>query len=178
MAPRITVLILVLVFAAPAYLAAQDPVVAPGSRVRVYAPSINAEQFVGTVVGSKADTLTLDAEIWLDGVWKPRLDVAYAGMTSLELSRGRHSNAGKGALFGGITGAVAVAAAAFSGGGAWDGGVWARATIVVGLGTGVGALIGSLSHKEDWQAVPMDSPRIGPSPVSADGVSVSVYVRL
>ena len=178
MAPRITVLILVLVFAAPAYLAAQDPVVAPGSRVRVYAPSINAEQFVGTVVSSKADALTLDAEIWWDGAWKPRLDIAYSDMRSLELSQGRHSNAGKGALFGGLIGVGAVAAAALYGGGSWDGEVWARAALVVGVGTGIGAVIGSLSHEEDWQAVPIDSPRIGQSPVSVDGVAVSVLLRL
>lgn len=183
MARRITLLVLMLVFAAPAYLAAQEPVLAPGSRIRVYAPSINAKRFVGTVVSLNADALTLDAEMWLDGVWKPRLDVPFASMKWLGLSRGRHSNAGKGALIGGLVGTALILAAVYScdgycGGPGDEGRVLAGMTIGGGLGAGVGALIGALSHREDWQAVPIERLRSGPSPVSVDGVAVSLTLRL
>ncbi len=183
MAPRITILMVMLVIAAPVYLAAQDPVVAPGSRIRVYAPGINDKRFVGTVVGLNAETLTLDAEIWHDGVWRPRLDVARAEIRTLELSRGRHSKAGKYALIGGLVGTATVLAAVYScdgycGGPGDEGRVVAGVAIGAGIGAGIGALIGASSHSEDWQTVPLDRLRIGPSPVSADGMAASFKIPL
>jgi len=183
MAPRIAVLMLMLAFAAPAHLAAQDPAVAPGSRIRVYAPSINAKRFVAAVVSLDGDSLTLDAEIWRDGAWKPRLTVPFASMNSLEVSRRRHSNAGKGALIGGGVGAGLVLASLYScdgycGGPGEEGKAVAGVAIGGALGAGVGALIGLMFHSEDWQAVPLDKLRIGPSPVTMDGVATSLTLRL
>lgn len=187
MSARITCLMLVLLFATPAYLAAQqDRIVAPGSRIRVFAPSIKTEPFVATVVSPNSDGLTLEAETWLDGVWKPRLHVSFSAMNSLELSQERHSNTGKGALIGGLLGAglgfgLGVAAQAddcFCPGPPDGAELVLISTASVGLlGTGIGAIIGALTRSESWQPVPADKLRLGVSPVARQGATVSISIR-
>jgi len=177
---RVATLLVVSVLLTPVALLAQEDtlVLEPGARIRLLVPSIKSEEFVAFYEAVHGDTIVVDAELWQGDVWKPRLRVPLTEVTALEVCRERHSNAGKGALFGGLTGVGAVAAAALYGGGTWDGEVWARAAMVVGVATGVGALIGSLSHKEVWEAVPLDGLRIEPSRHTTDGVSVSVSLRL
>jgi hypothetical protein len=42
----------------------------------------------------------------------------------------------------------------------------------------LGALVGSTIKTDRWETVPLDDIRVGPSPVTPDGVAVSVTLRL
>lgn len=165
-----------------AYVA--DTSIAPGDRVRVTAPSMHLRKGVGTVAALQPDTLVLNTEQRTDALQVP---LAVADMTKLEVHRGQKSQIGVGALTGFVVGAAAgvgIALASCSG----DGCQWGTedetvlAAVVYGAGGGllgalVGAMIGSIIRVDRWQDVPLDDIRVGPSPVTPDGVAVSVALR-
>jgi hypothetical protein len=149
-----TILPLVALFVSASGIAAQDSVrIAPGSRVRVTAPEISRTRIVGTYTRMHADTLVVE----VDGRTHSFLRTA---VTRLDVSVGRKGNAGKGALYGGLLGAGIGALALGSSSLCADlqaGGTCA----LVGAGGGgiggllIGALIGSASKSDRWQAVPV-----------------------
>ena len=185
-APRMASLVAALAVTASAcsgYVA--DTSVAPGDRVRVTAPSMHLRKGVGTVAALQRDTLVLNTEQRTDALQVP---LAVADMTKLEVHRGQRSQIGVGALTGFVVGAAAgvgIALAICS----EDECRWGTedetvlAAVVYGAGGGllgalVGAMIGSAIRVDRWQDVPLDDIRVGLSPVTPDGVAVSVTLRL
>ena len=72
----------------------------PGERVRIKAPSVSKHRLIGTAVTVDADTLMLRSD-------KPAatpLAISLASVTKLEVSQGRKSNTGKGAVIGLLVG--------------------------------------------------------------------------
>ena len=152
-------------FASPIFnLAGQAAsVLVPGSRVRVTAaPSY--VPVVGTVVAQERDSLRLI-------VAGAPVALAHASFQKVEMSRGRYSNAGNGALIGlglgGGTGLLlGVAAVASCGPEEWicpgPAAVPVMAILFGGLGAGLGALLGSGSSGERWDEVPRARVTLGP----------------
>jgi len=170
---------------APTEILSQDkPSIRPGSRVRVTAPSVFNKRVAGTVDVVGSDTLAVNAEKG-GGV----LLVSLKDVTRLEVSDGRRSHAGLGAKIGLMTGFVTgfvIVVATYEE--CTDFcpvpdpgpvGTAAIAGVVFGIGgAALGAIVGALIKTDRWEEVPLDELRIGPSPVSADGVSVSASLRL
>ena len=162
-----------------------DTSVAPGDTVRVTAPSMDMDDSVGTVAALETDRLTVQVEERADALSVPLADV-----TKLKVRRGQKSNAGKGALIGlGVGAAAGVITALLSCADSqcdWDNAgddVTGYTAVVLGaggalLGAGIGAIIWSSIKTDRWQTVPLDQLRVGPSSVDADGVAVSVTLRL
>jgi len=181
LAPSLVLALLVTTWACSGYVA--DTSVAPGDTVRVTAPSMDMDDSVGTVAALETDTLTVQVEERADALYVPLADV-----TKLEVRRGQKSNVGKGALIGLGVGAlmgVGLGLLVVEGGEACDRGVqdcWqaipAGAGLLGAVGAGLGALIGLGARIDRWETVPLDQLRVGPSSVDADGVAVSVTLRL
>jgi hypothetical protein len=123
----------------------------------------------------KADTLVLDAADRVE-----TLEVPLTLVKKVEVSRGRKSNIGKGAIVGGLAGVLIGAAGAAFWGDAGISGSDAGAVIVAfaAAGTGIGALIGASGKTDRWEEVPLREIRFGLSSVDNDGIEVSVTLRL
>jgi hypothetical protein len=138
------------------------------------------QHFTGKLVALRGDTLFVDV-----GGSNPT-PVALSRVSTVEISHGTKSNAGKGALIGGLSGAALGGAAmagacsaeilgeeASCGGSEVAGGV-----VLFGLGgAAAGALIGALARSEGWQQIPLSGLRVQPSPVTGDGVVISASFR-
>lgn len=188
-APRVASLVAALLLTASVDLfPQQQPPLVSGDRVRV--SWLGTAPLVCTVVALKTDTLVLDVENLSAPVGVP-LDL----VKKLEVGRQR-SNAGRGALTGGLIGAAVGAVFGLI--------VWSDspsdttgflsnepqaidwgpeavpvfAGILGGIGAGVGLLIGAASHSDRWEEVPLTDIRVGLSPSTPDGVAVSVALRL
>lgn len=146
------------VSAAPAPSSRQPTVEADsGSRVRI---TVGKTKHVGTLVSADADSLRFITDT--SGL----VAIPTVSVTRFERSRGRRSNAGQGALIGGVTGGAmgligGIAAEAESSG-SWGIDVGpegiALATLFFGAtGAGLGALIGAASKGEKWQ--PLTIPK-------------------
>ncbi len=126
-----------------------------GSRVRITVHKPEKHSLVGTLVSADADSLRFTTDT--GGV----VAVPVASVSRLERSRGRRSNAGRGALTFGLIGGAAglvlgIAAAADNTGWGIDFGPEAvvGATVLMGAtGAGLGALIGAASKGERWEPV-------------------------
>ena len=127
-----------------------------GSRVRI---TVGKTKHVGALVSADADALRFTTDT--SGV----VAIPTASVTRFERSRGRRSNAGRGALLGGVIGG---AMGLIGGLGAEaDNSDWgieigaegiALATLFFGAtGAGLGALIGAASKGEKWQ--PLTIPK-------------------
>ncbi|NIM52757.1 MAG: hypothetical protein GTO22_26515 [Gemmatimonadales bacterium] len=111
-----------------------------------------------------------------------------SSVAKLEVSRGKKSNVGRGALIGGLAGAslgAIVAAGACSADlpfgakpSCSEGDVVAIVALFTVPVTGIGALIGAVTKADRWENVPLDRIRLGPSPVAADGLALSATLRL
>jgi hypothetical protein len=158
-----------------------DTSLAPGDTVRVEAPRIYNS--VATVAALETDTLVVQVEDRADALSVPLADV-----TKLEVRRGQKSNAGRGSLIGSLVGAGAGAALGALAGAAIPPDSCANGCVVGVAGIGalaggavgalVGLAIGSSSKSDRWEAVPLDQLRVGPSPVGAEALAVSVTLRL
>ncbi len=188
-AQKIVPIAVALILMPSADLAAQETTaVTPGSRIRASAPSVSNKPFVGDVVGWESDSLIANARVWQSGTWlNQQVKVGIGSLTKLEVSRGRKSRflqgLGYGLLVGAATGAVIGAASGDDDPSTWfamsAGEKAAVGAISLGLLGGiVGGVIGLSSPGERWEEVPLDRLRVGPSPVTADGVAVSVSLRL
>jgi hypothetical protein len=173
-APRIALLVAALVLIASVDLfAQQEPPVAPGDRVRVTAPTIDPDPFVGTFVSMGADTCVLLVEGRAEALALP-----FASVTSLEVSRGRKSYALAGAGIGLAAGAVVgVAIASGTEEGEYEG--LARFVSVAG-GTGIGLVIGTVVgasiKTERWEFVDLQPVRVSITPLGIRGLAVSMSV--
>ncbi len=176
-APRVASLAVALLFTTLVDLFAQQgSSLTPGDRVRVSRFGTVAP-VVCIVLSMKADTLVLDAEGRVE-----TLEVPLALVEKVEVSRGKESNAGKGAIRGGVVGAsfgLVFAGAILLDGGS-DKEVVSVAFLAAFTGAGmlVGTAIGAVSSSDRWEEVPLDGIRIGPSSVHHDGLEVSVALRL
>ncbi len=149
----------------PSGLVAQEvSTVLEGDHVRVSATEFG-QPCTGQVVERSVDALTVDC--WQPAIRKWQLiDYPIESIRSIEVQQGTKSNAGKGAVLGGLVGggfglALGVAAAVDdcpSNAWTWDWCWWSGgeemiplSTATFGLlGAGVGAVIGSLSRTDKW----------------------------
>jgi hypothetical protein len=154
--------LLVLVIASPASARARQkppappPTVAEGSRIRVTLLARHTPKVIGSVLALSADSLIMTTTVDTLPAAIARIDVK-----KLELSRGMHSNAGKGATIGALAGAVLLGALIAS---AASIDATSNETVVMGMagaavgavgGAAVGAVIGSASRSERWEKVPV-----------------------
>lgn len=124
-----------------------------GSRVRITVDKPSKHSHVGRLVSADADSLRFTTDT--SGV----VAIPTGSVTRFERSRGRRSNAGPGALIGGLTlGAagliIGIGAAADNSSWGLDVGVEdvALVTLITGAtGAGLGALIGAASKGEKWE---------------------------
>jgi hypothetical protein len=143
---------------------------APGARVRVRLSGHGAGWLQGRFVLLSADSAAIALSETPDSV-----RFATESAERVELSEGRHSHAGKGALLGlGLgagTGLILGIAASAEECGEWcvievGAGEIAGVTVLLGaVGAGIGALIGSFSHGERWRQVdlhPSEPARLVP----------------
>jgi len=174
------------------------PDVAPGARVRVHLTGMPVDNVVGTVTARDSASLTVRA---LDQAATNRtgsltykeVPIGQANIAALDISRGRHSNAGKGAVIGGSIlgglGLVLGVAAMAEGCNPnefcieYTAGDVAAITVITGaLGAGTGALIGALSHSDRWERVlPAGtarlSPILRPSPDMPERTEIGIALR-
>lgn len=152
-----------------------------GDRIRVTTLSGGYAQMVGIYQASEPDNLVLFTS------QSTRVEVPWDNLSLLQLSRGEHSNAGKGALIGLAVGgaaglALGIGAAAGSDDAGWykpdAGGVVLIAASTGALGAGVGALIGMASKSERWQTVPRQQWQIQVAPDPKGGVAIGVSLRM
>jgi len=136
---------------------------ATGARVRLEVTG-EARPITGTLAGQDGGNLLLI------GTAGDTARIASTAIPSLEVSRGRRSNALRGAavgaLVGGISGAVLGVAAMSDDGGFLD---FGAEMIPIGMAGGAliggtaGLLIGALSHSEQWERSTPPAIVIGPS---------------
>ena len=166
-------------------VAQQDTPVAPGTRVRVFAPRVDVEPLPGTVVALGADTLVLDVDGWHREVWQPRVSIPLALLERIEVSQGKKgkSKAINGAVIGFILGAPIGGLLAYVScmiglhvGENCIGETVTGVLLIGGLGAGIGVAIGSGIKAELWEAVPLDEIRVGLSG-AADGLAVTASIR-
>jgi hypothetical protein len=142
------------------------------------------ERIVGTLVRVERETLVVNDR-------KERLDFAIpiASVGTLDVSHGRRTRAGKGALIGLGTGAAAGVATALivcadgecSGSGIGDVTGWVAGAFGIGgalAGLGVGALVGGRIHPERWERVPLGDLRLGLAPTRGRGACLSLSFAL
>ncbi len=148
----VTFLTAIALLPAPTMTIAQDIApLATGQRVRVTAPTISNVPIVGAFAHMNADTFLVETHGDTSRV--PR-----AAVTRLDVSMGQKSNAGKGALFGGLLG-----------GGIADLGTSGTCALVGAGGGGLaglllGVLIGSASKSDRWGSASVDRLRVSLMP--------------
>lgn len=171
-----------LALAADGLTAQEEPrQLGPGSRIRVRAQ----ETHIGTLLTLDSTNLVLRRDTWRDTV-----SVAVGTIRSLQVSRGRKSAAGEGALNGGLTGAMTGVvlglglAAATEGCGPGGGYcphfgpevILPAAAVLGGAGALLGALIGWAGGTDRWEAVPLGGARLGVVPLRGQGIGVGASI--
>lgn len=154
--------------------AAQSLPIKAGDRVRVTAPGRGLHNLTGTFRTVRADTLVLDS-----------LRVPRASVTRLEVSRGRKSNEGPGAVVGvvvgGLLGVVGGATGCAGDGFTMATGQCALSVlgggVVVGLvGLVFGQEIGRSIKTDRWEQVPLDQLRVSFLPQVGGSFGVGLTV--
>lgn len=142
-------------------LFAQDAPPDSGIRVRAtYSAAGTSRQVTGTLITLDADSLTL----LVAAPSVQSVSLARSQMTRLEVSAGRHSSAGTGALIGagiGVVGGVALGLAGQCSGDevGWEwcfdsqGYTVGFGAVFGALGAGLGAIVGAFVHHETWRSV-------------------------
>jgi hypothetical protein len=161
--------------------------VAEGDRVRVWAPSVGVEGWVGTLLALRPDTMVVGNS--------KNLVLEISSLTKLEVSRGNESKAGTGGIIGFVGGAVAGAVICLASEcsitvGSGDGdsrsdpldenplvSVGLAAVVGGAVGYGVGVLIGSTIKVDRWEEIPLDQLRVTIAPCPGGGLSVGLRVR-
>jgi hypothetical protein len=154
--------------------------VAPGSDA---GSALLRERIIGTLESATDNKL-----IVREGKEGPRREVPLASLNLLEVSRGRHSSSGKGALIGMFAGAAGGVAAGYvvCNHGNCDSstgdltGIWASALGLGGglFGAGIGAIIGGVIHTERWEKVSIHDLRVGIGPVGRQCLGLRVALAL
>ena len=136
----------------PAAAAAQD---ADPTRIRITPGDARLDPIIGTAVSRDGQTLSMVPAGGSDTV-----TYSMASIERVEASAGRHSQAGRGLVVGGLVGAGiggALAIAAAANAEALDSPGWMPVAVFGGgtvLGALVGAAIGAVSRGERWAATP------------------------
>ena len=164
--------------------------VVPGARVRITAPSVSAEQFIGEVVRVSGDTLVVTAKMFRSMVKgaptyiSKRLEVPFASVTRLDVSRGKKNHILTGALVGLLVGG-GVGAIHGSSLGDDDPEPFSIITLTAeqkaaawGIGFGavglvIGAAIGATKKTDIWKPVPLDRIRVSMAPQRHGGLALS-----
>lgn len=146
----------------------QPPPVEPGTRVRVKAPDCGVRGWTTTVVALRGDTLLLG---WTD--------CPLASVTRFEVSQGQRSNTGKGALYGGVIGAI--------GGGIFGGTkqgnvkreneILKGAAIFGGAGFAAGMILGTITSGERWDEASLDRLRVSVVPHRDGRFALAASIR-
>ncbi len=182
---RATILVAILAFVPFAIATAQVPL-RPGERVRVTRLPLcppntlcvkTPRQSVGTFLAWDADSLVVQSN-------GDTLYVPVDRVTRLDVSRGRKTNTGTGAviglLVGGVVGAV-IGYANYEEGGFGDIGPGANVAaggVIGGLGGLVtGAFIGLEIQTDGWREVPLDRLRVNLGPQRDGGLGVGASLR-
>lgn len=150
-----------------------------GDRIRVKTTIAGGAQLIGTYYSADGDNLVLHTND------AGRYTIPWDDVSRLELSRGKQSNAGKGALIGlgvgaglGLASGLALAADQDDFFDVNAGNVVAGTIGSAALGAGVGALVGMLSKSERWENVSRSNWQIQVTPDFEGGVTVGVNLRL
>ena len=140
----------VLLWLRPAAAQVEDAGVAinVGDRIRVMAPSVALEHFVGTVLKLDADSL------WIDSEERGLLTIPLRALVALEVSRGKKKNALTGLGIGVLGGATAGWLILSSGHNDIDPRPFGA--IIGGAAGGlVGLIIGANTQPDRWEPVPL-----------------------
>ena len=124
------------------------------------------QRIIGSLVNLERDKVIISEK-----QGSPGLSIPIESVMSFEVSRGRKSGAGKGAVIGLLSGAAGGVGAALvvCGGGdcvesSTDYTVFVAGVLGLGgalFGTGVGALVGGRIHSDRWEGVPLEDLRVG-----------------
>ncbi|HEY3121368.1 MAG TPA: hypothetical protein VGL15_12135 [Vicinamibacteria bacterium] len=145
-----------------------------GDRVRIAATSLSETPVEGKVVDIDRTSLRLELP-----TSKAPVAVPLSSIRHLDVSRGRRSKVGRGALIGGASAAAFMSALALiictSGGDCGDGGEIVRGVAYVTVaGAAAGAAVGAAFHDERWELVPLERLR---SATSRRGARIALRVR-
>jgi hypothetical protein len=162
---------LLLLLAVPCLLQAQGiESVRTGARVRVSLEGPHHPRVTGALLARDDDSLRVRPDTGLSVK-----AIALEHVRGLEVSAGRKSSAGSGALIGFLVGAPAgVISGATCDCGNRAGAVVVLGAITGGLGAGLGAIIGAVEKHDVWRVVPLPGPR----GQVADGIQVSARMRV
>jgi hypothetical protein len=156
------------IVAGPVSALAQDPTLSPGDRLRVVSFDRGDRPYTATLEAVRSDTLLLRRD--RPGGYES-VGLSLASIERLEVSVGTTSNAGKGALTGGIVGGalgLVIGIAAWAGseeGDFLEVGPEAIPVSMAFLGGGgalLGTFIGALSSSDRRAPVRIESLRLGP----------------
>ena len=144
--------------------------VAVGSRVRVTSQETGAKPLIGQVVALEPGVVVLVGE---GGSGEERVPVAPS--TTLEVSRGKRSQAGRGAMIGAAVGAMPGLLMTFGDYNTDKGNPAAVSLVGAAAGAAIGSLVGLVLTSENW--LPADVPVVtaGIAPIPR-GASISVSV--
>jgi hypothetical protein len=154
-----------------------------GQRIRITAPVRGLTQITGTFVAIRSDTLLMASV-------DRQLEVPLSTVTRLEVSRGRSSNAGKGALIGLVGGLVVggvinyvACNAATSPRTCFESqegtqyiflGLWGASGAVGAL---VGALVGANVHRDRWESLPLEQLSLDTGSLRRRPVALKLSLR-
>ena len=149
----------------------ESRVAAVGSRVRVSAPEVGPAPLIGSVVGLESHAVVVQ-----DGSSRTPTRVPLGPTTTIEVSGGRRSKAGRGAVLGAAVGAMPGLLMTFGDYNS-DPEHSPGAVAAVGAATGaaVGAVVGWALKSEQWLPAGVPSVTAGIVPLRG-GVGVSVHV--
>jgi hypothetical protein len=149
----------------------ESHVVAVGSRVRVNAPEVGPAPLIGTVVGLEPHAVVVQ-----DGSSRTSTRVSLGSTTTIEVSGGRRSKAGRGAVLGAAVGAMPGLLMTF---GDYNSdpehSPGAVAAVGAAAGAAVGAAVGWALKSEQWLPAAVPSVTAGIVPLRG-GVGVAVHV--
>ena len=158
-------------------LSSQDiPPIAPGTRVRITAPSAGADRLIGTVVPSPIDTLMVRPAARMTAVAIP-----LASVTRLEVRFGQKSHLLLGAAIGFVAGAASLGIGSAVVCKREDSDCAKYQTVSLtalgGLSGGaVGALLGSFIRTDRWDRVPLERLSVGLVPLRGGGFRIGMVV--
>jgi hypothetical protein len=135
-----------------------------GDRIRITAPPNGFRNRTARVLGARGDSLFLQV------VQGETLGVALAGVTRLEVSRGRRRHVLRGAGLGTLLGVASGAVLGFASGDDDPGWIAVSAeekAVILGTGLGgvgllVGTVVGALRVSERWTSLPLGSAQATP----------------
>jgi len=154
--------------------------VAIGTRVRVQAE----RRYVGTVLALDSSQLMLELDRSRYTQTLPR-----AAVSALEVSRGRHRDTLRGTGIGLLAGAIGGAFIGLAGSThsckpsgycfqVAEVSVGHNMVMFGGIGAGAGFVIGSLSHRDTWEAAPLTRLAVGVSPLPGARLALTVGLSL